>query len=431
MNTPAARELVASINGREVGALREQGNLWSFHYAPTWIDAADAYDLAPNLRRADINIIDGATLRPVQWFFDNLLPEKDARETLSAEAKLVSSDAFGLLEYYGRESAGAITLTTRDAMLPPAAYQLLDDAELHRRIVNRPRRSLMADAPKKMSNAGAQDKLAVVVRGNELFQPVGDAVSTHLLKPDHIDREYYPDTVANEYFVMRLAARLGLDVPAVSMRFVPDPVYLIERFDRATLNGGIQRTHAIDACQLLGIDRQFKYQLAGVDTLVRCVELCENRARARQSLLELALFNVLIGNSDAHLKNISFRVGPRGIHIAPFYDLLSTESYNTSPGNPGSWPNAELTTPLGAARSFAKVNCHEFREFAAQLGVTATATNRVAHQFTEKIEKAADEIIAEFEASTFPSPAVRAGQLRVLTTIRRIIIREMAAKMGR
>ena len=431
MITPAARELVASINGREVGALREQGNLWSFHYAQSWIDAAETYDLAPNLRRADVNIIDGATLRPVQWFFDNLLPEKDARETLSREAKVLSSDAFGLLEYYGRESAGAITLMTRDDTLPAAAYQPLEDAELHRRIVNRPRRSLMADAPKKMSNAGAQDKLAVVVRGNELFQPVGDAVSTHLLKPDHVDREHYPDTVANEYLVMRLAARLGLDVPAVSMRFVPDPVYLIERFDRATLNGTIQRTHVIDACQLLGIDREFKYRLAGVDTLVRCVELCENRARARQSLLELALFNVLTGNSDAHLKNISFRVGPGGIQIAPFYDLLSTESYNTAPGNQGNWPNGELTTPLGAARHFVQVDRDAFREFAAKLGVTATAVNRVAHQFTEKIEKAADEIIAEFEALTFPSPSVRAGQLRMLATIRKIIIREMAAKLRR
>jgi serine/threonine-protein kinase HipA len=429
VNTPAARELVASINGREVGALREHGNLWSFRYAQSWIDAADAYDLAPNLRRADVDIIDGATLRPVQSFFDNLLPEQGAREALSTEARILSSDAFGLLEYYGRESAGAITLTTRGATLPAAAYQPLDDAELHRRIVNRPRRSLMADAPKKMSNAGAQDKLAIVVRGNELFQPVGDAVSTHLLKPDHIDREHYPDTVANEYFVMRLAARLGLDVPAVSMRFVPDPVYLIERFDRATQNGAIQRTHVIDACQLLGIDRKFKYQLAGVDTLVRCVELCENRARARQSLLELALFNVLAGNSDAHLKNISFRVGPGGIHIAPFYDLLSTESYNTAPGSQGNWPNGELTTPIGIARTFAQVDRHHFREFAAQLGVTGTAVTRVTQQFTGKIERAADEIIAEFEALSFPSPAVRASQLRVLSTIRHIIIREMAAKM--
>lgn len=113
MTTPAGRELVASISGCEVGALREQGNLWSFHYAQSWIDAAETYDLAPNLRRADVNIIDGATLRPVQWFFDNLLPEKNARETLSTEAQVLSSDAFGLLEYYGRESAGAITLTTR------------------------------------------------------------------------------------------------------------------------------------------------------------------------------------------------------------------------------------------------------------------------------------------------------------------------------
>jgi hypothetical protein len=55
----------------------------------------------------------------------------------------------------------------------------------------------------------------------------------------------------------------------------------------------------------------------------------------------------------------------------------------------------------------------------------------VTHQFIEKIESAADEIIAEFEALTFPSRTVRAGQLRVLSTIRKVIIREMAAKLRR
>ncbi len=48
---------------------------------------------------------------------------------------------------------------------------------------------------------------------------------------------------------MRLARRLGLEVPDVHRRYVPSPVYLIDRFDRLAGPGGWQRRHAIDACQ--------------------------------------------------------------------------------------------------------------------------------------------------------------------------------------
>ena len=46
----------------------------------------------------------------MQWFFDNLLPEEEMRSALAREAKVDASDAWGLLAYYGRESAGALTL---------------------------------------------------------------------------------------------------------------------------------------------------------------------------------------------------------------------------------------------------------------------------------------------------------------------------------
>ncbi len=429
MNAPPRRELIASINGREVGVLREQADLWSFHYSQPWIEAADAYDLSPSLKRADGTIADGASSRPVQWFFDNLLPEEQAREVLSREARIPGSDAFGLLAYYGRESAGALTLMSRDETLAAASYLPLSDAELHRRINNRPKQSLSEGAPKKMSNAGAQDKLAIVVRGEELFHPVGNAASTHLLKPDHVNRDVYPDTVASEFFVMRLASVLGLEVPKVQIRYVPDPVYLIERSDRKAVHGETQRLHVIDACQLLGVDRTFKYRQASVETLVRCIEFCGNRARARQSLLEWSLFNLLIGNSDAHLKNLSFHVSPHGIDIAPFYDLVSTETYNAVAGRRDSWPNSELTMPIAAARTFAQVDARSFGDFAEILGVTRTATRRALGEFSARIEPAAAELYEAFEALKIPAKIVRASQLKTIRSIRMVIIREMAAKL--
>ncbi|OXH89050.1 toxin HipA, partial [Burkholderia multivorans] len=91
---------------------------------------------------------------------------------------------------------------------------------------------LTHDAPKKMSLAGAQHKLPVVLRDGRLFEPSGQAVSTHILKPNHPHAHDYPHSVVNEWFVMTLARRVGLDVPDVERRYVPAPVYVIRRFDR-------------------------------------------------------------------------------------------------------------------------------------------------------------------------------------------------------
>ncbi|WP_372741626.1 HipA N-terminal domain-containing protein [Neptunomonas sp.] len=89
--------------------LREFNNLWQFEYDALWSE----FDQCPQLPRKTSLFIDGASTRPVQWFFDNLLPEEGARELLASGAKIDKADAFGLLETFGAESAGALTL------LPP------------------------------------------------------------------------------------------------------------------------------------------------------------------------------------------------------------------------------------------------------------------------------------------------------------------------
>jgi serine/threonine-protein kinase HipA len=218
-------------------------------------------------------------------------------------------------------------------------------------------------------------------------------------------------------------------VPAVQLRYVPDPVYIIERFDREVRGEHTPRLHVIDACQALGLDRTFKYQQATVESLIRCIELCANRARARQSLLEWVLFNILTGNGDAHLKNLSFRVHPDGLELAPFYDLVSTESYRAGPDNRPRWPKCDLSIQIGDVRTFAGVNREQFGVFADRLGVNPRAASRLLDQFTSQIVPAADALIEEFQAIKVARPAVRAAQLRVLQTIRHVVIREMVGRL--
>ncbi|MEG0185749.1 MAG: HipA domain-containing protein, partial [Stenotrophomonas sp.] len=245
-----ARSLVASIDGQRVGTLSEQANLWRFTYAPAWLESPQGYALSPALPLHADAIEDGATFRPVQWYFDNLLPEEAQRDLMAADAHVEGADAFALLAHYGAESAGSLTLLA-PGQLPVAGSRVpLDDDELSARIRALPQHSLAAGAAKRMSLAGAQHKLAVIEHRHRLFQPLGAEPSTHILKPDSTNARF-PHSVINEWFIMRLAARMGLVVPHVERRYVPEPVFVIARFDRETTAGRVHRLHAIDACQLL------------------------------------------------------------------------------------------------------------------------------------------------------------------------------------
>ena len=113
-----ARALEVSVNGQLVGRLQEAEDLWAFAYAPEWAASENAFDLSPALPRSQLLHTDGASSRPVQWYFDNLLPEENLRDVLAKEAKIKSEDAFGLLAYFGAESAGSLVLRAPEQSPP-------------------------------------------------------------------------------------------------------------------------------------------------------------------------------------------------------------------------------------------------------------------------------------------------------------------------
>lgn len=380
------RELQVVINSVHVATLKDQSGIWSLEYTPAWITDPMGYDLAPTLPRSDGVILDGSTKRPVQWFFDNLLPEEQARTLLAGDAKIEFADAFGLLGYYGAESAGAITLlNTLNAQEKGGLRPLLDN-ELSERIQNLPRVALTTGAPKRMSLAGAQHKLAVVMNDEGLFEPEGSTPSTHILKPDHDQPNQYNATVVNEWFIMSLAKRVWGLVPPVSIRRVPEPVYLIERFDRARVNGQLVREHVLDACQLLGLDRNFKYNQATVESLHKMLGMVRNVAQTRMQLFTWLVFNTLVGNGDNHLKNLSFFVRGDSYHMTPHYDMLCTAVYGE---DAAPWINAELVWKLDGARTFGEVTFDSFLQLGKEIGLGEKIAGSLIRKVTEKLLESA------------------------------------------
>jgi len=431
------RTLAAFLNDVRIGTLSENNDLWSLEYDPQWVADPASFDLSPALPRSQLVHQDGASKRPVQWYFDNLLPEEQLREAVSKEADIHGEDAFALLEYLGAESAGSLVLLPPGRGQPEnARLQPLSDDDLCTRIRNLPRATLSRDAPKRMSAAGAQNKLLVVYKRNNLYEPVGSEPSTHILKPNHSGDDY-PASVINEYIVMSAAAQLGLRVPPVFRRYTPEPVYIVERFDRYVDDSGrVRRRHIVDACQLLNQSRGFKYRSASLDTLAAIISHCRNRAAARLQLYVWLVFNLLIANNDNHLKNLSFSVSGDGIDLSPAYDLLSTGAYYTRAfaNERASWPAVDMAIPLPGATTFGTVT----REAVLLAGETLGVPRRICIRELERLIRGLPDAFEKLESAInvenagYPDPvrSFLGSEMRLIRAIRHLVLPDMLRRVA-
>jgi len=90
---------------------------------------------------------------------------------------------------------------------------------------------------------------------------------------------------------------------------LPEPLYVIERFDRAPDAETIRRLHQIDLCQALGVSPSKKYESEGGLGLQHLFDLVRSAfidrpIVATNAILQWVAFNYLVGNLDAHAKNI-------------------------------------------------------------------------------------------------------------------------------
>lgn len=444
------RVLVALAGDREVGWLIEAQNTWAFEYSPDWRQAQDTFALSPGLPLSTRVHPDEAAIRPVQWYFDNLLPEEELLKVWAWEAKLEPTDAFGLLRHYGGESAGSLVL--QDPGAPPAAQGLkpLVWSELSRRIRNLPASSMTQHAPKRMLLAGAQHKMLVVLRQDDpdkgIFEPLQGTPSTHILKPDS-PSSHYPSSAMNEYFTMRLARAMGLDVPNVHLLHVPEPVYLVQRFDRtaAANDDSVEREHIIDTCQLLNESRLVKYHSAHLETLALALDHCQSKMLARIQLFRWLVFNVLVGNGDNHLKNISFKVTAKGVELAPFYDLLCTGVYDAvvyAGADRAIWPRSDLCVAMGPVNKFAAVTVDSLLKAGEALGLTHQTAERellaMRKDLAGKAQALAQGIQQEAAARVQGMPAgsdkevalaSMGAESQLLRAIQHIVIKEMLTRL--
>lgn len=322
---------VDNICAAEISTAGSAG--FTLRYTPDWDRYEKRYPFSPHLPLGQES---GGI--EVKNFFENLLPEGSALDVAASMHNLSKHDAFGLLAKIGREAAGAMYIVPRGERYEmPIDLRPLSFEEISQRIRERPHKPFSAwDSKMRLSIAGYQDKLAVFIDADkQMYLPDGGASSTHIIKPENINRNF-PFMPANEYFCMCLAGALKLNVPKVDLMHIPDAVYTVERYDREREgNGHIRRLHQIDLCQVLNLPVEMKYQQsyefspegASYSDLFGASDSTAHPAKNKMDILRWAVFNYMIGNTDAHAKNVSFFLDRAGLRLAPFYDLVSGTIY--------------------------------------------------------------------------------------------------------
>ena len=251
-------------DGRVVGQLtqNQHGEL-GFVYSPEWLGDDDAPPLSASLPKQ----AEPFSRRECRPFFGGLLPEESQRDAAAQALGVSRGNDFALLDRLGGDVAGALQLlppgelpATPDPNQSPVP---LDEAGLIRVLDALPVRPLLAgEEGLRLSLAGAQSKVPVVLVDGAVALPAPGQPTTHILKPP-IARLF--GTTENEALVMRLAAVVGLDVAAVEPRVVRDRTFLlVERYDRFRGEDGlVRRIHQEDVCQALGVPTETKYASEG------------------------------------------------------------------------------------------------------------------------------------------------------------------------
>jgi serine/threonine-protein kinase HipA len=365
------RELVALLDGREVGRVRRdpRGRL-TFTYDDRWRRARDAYPLSLSMPLAASEHGAGR----VEAFLWGLLPDNvHILDRWGRRFRVSPRNAFALIAHVGEECAGAVQFALPDRVKTLVAgarrpVRWLAAADVAERLgALRADQSAwrQPDDTGQFSLAGAQAKTALLLEKGRWGVPSGRTPTTHILKPPMVDLDGH---VEIEHFCLALARELGLPAAASDVRrFDGEIAIVIERYDRVRTGGRVVRIHQEDACQALGVMPTRKYESEGGPGVRRIAELLRVHSSARDAdlatLLDAIAFNWLIAGSDAHAKNYSILLAAGGqVRLAPLYDLASVLAYPRIDAH-----KVTLAMKLGGEYRLRAIGPRQWHKLAAEL----------------------------------------------------------------
>jgi len=102
------------------------------------------------------------------------------------------------------------------------------------------------------------------------------------------------------------------------------------------------------------------------------------------------VFNALVGNADAHAKNISLLFEPdRSIRLAPFYDLVCTRTYDKL--------DRHLAMSVAGVADPGQIRAGDWTRLAEEIGVGKKFLLQLVREMGQSIGKFMPLVVSEFQ----------------------------------
>jgi serine/threonine-protein kinase HipA len=402
---------------RVIGTIDVDKNGPSFSYDSDWVGLRGAFPISTTMPLKSERIASNTFL---PWAA-NLLPESEQLQTLGQLLGMARGDVIGLLSAIGGDTAGALSFN-QPGRTSSVLWRLVGKPEELERIIeelpNKP--FLVGEEGVSMSLAGVQSKLAVAVdEDRRICIPMNGSPSTHILKPDS-PRLW--GGVQNEAFCLTLARRMKIPTPDVITGQAGKRTYLlVKRYDRTNVGGRWRRLHQEDYCQALGKPPSAKYE--SNQTGIRGPTLKDMFDATRRHmppteivrLLDMVVVNVLACNTDAHAKNYSILIRAGGASLAPMYDVMCGEVWESVTKN--------LAQRIAGKSRGDHLKGRHWQRFARECGLNPS-------QVIDRVGALAKSAIAEAGATASEVAAMPAGAHAILEQTRQAVERRARALLA-
>lgn len=302
-----------------VGVLDMNNGLFRFAYGKSWLANDKAFAIDPiNLPLSEKVYSD----RFLWHCFEDALPDRWGQRVVLALHRqpprnliewLISARGAGV---GALRFSGALSKVLPDAQIPD--YEDLKDLMALAEAIDRGEMTPDSFDPRLAkalwhgsSMGGGRPKVVVMKDGLSWIAKLGAS-------NDQFDQ------VRAEYAFMKMAGDCGLHVEDCELDVVAgQPVFFAKRFDQSSHTP----VHYLSACALVNLhrvnpnDMQSRASYSEIAHLIRKIS-----AAPKQDLSELygrMTFNVLIGNTDDHMKNHGFLHAGKGLYrLSPAFDIL-------------------------------------------------------------------------------------------------------------
>jgi len=305
-------------------------------------------------------------------FFSNLLPEGSLREYLAAQAGVKPQREFSLLRALADDLPGAIILQPIENGIATAPPPLVFSNST---ITHRESDVL------RFSIAGVQLKFSAIQNSSGgLTIPANGAGGSYIVK---LPSTRFSNVPENEYSMMELARRMGMQVAEVELKEtnsisgLPENLpenfgqsLVVKRFDRSTN----RRIHMEDFAQVFKLYPEEKYKKISYGN-IGSVLWNESDVEQLQEFVKRLTYSLLIGNADMHAKNWSLLyLDPQKPILSPAYDFISTISY---------LPDYQMGLSIAGEKAMYGIEMDNFRRMAVKAKLPEALVVRTVEQTVE------------------------------------------------